>query len=307
MLHTADAWTVDASDSTKLAFVVFDLASIHGAPGTMANAFFHFGQGSMRHCAHWWIEVAIVPDTTWQMNMQNRYVPPASEVVGTLAHTDTRCMKGPWVCRCDPLAQVDVTSHVRSALNSTNKLGLRFRFLRRRGSVGGFDVAFPTVAEGIVLELRGLHGGRVTPEPDLGGSTTPVPDPVVDPCNQIACARQCLDECGWDSAQHACVENGNTSTAEVEANLCRAEGSSEQDEPVWVTQFVVLGVTAVLLLLMQVSAAVYRPEEQKIPLVVEIITYFSMLDIVTDITYVSTEPFFSSQLKSAAVAFCAMP
>ena len=97
-----------------------------------------------------------------------------------------------------------------------------------------------------------------------------------------------------------------TFDAEGAATAAAAKLQEEQDA-IRTTQFVVLGVTAVLLLLMQASAAVYRPEEQQIPVVVEIITYFSMLDIVTDITYVSTEPFFFSQLKSAAVAFCAMP
>ena len=72
-------------------------------------------------------------------------------------------------------------------------------------------------------------------------------------------------------------------------------------------QLIIFFVTAVVLFIMQAAARSYRDADPGLPMSVEVITYFSMLDLVTDITYVSTEPWHNETLQSFGILFCIMP
>lgn len=100
---------------------------------------------------------------------------------------------------------------------------------------------------------------------------------------------------------------GANCAGNFEADAASARAADEAASERETTQLIVLCVVALFLLIAQVSARYNRDGSHLLPYSVEVITYFSMLDLVTDITYVSTEDFYNGTLKSFGIVFVLMP
>ena len=100
---------------------------------------------------------------------------------------------------------------------------------------------------------------------------------------------------------------GTDCAGNTEADAAAASAAEEAESERETTQLIITFVVAFILLIAQVSARYSRDESQWLPLSVEVISYFSMLDLVTDITYVSTENFYNGTLKSFGIVFVLMP
>jgi hypothetical protein len=46
---------------------------------------------------------------------------------------------------------------------------------------------------------------------------------IGDACSTVRCARDCNNECGWDSNSLRCIQGKLTSTSEFESNPCTPE------------------------------------------------------------------------------------
>lgn len=119
----------------------------------------------------------------------------------------------------------------------------------------------------------------------------------------LAAAKQALDRA--DTAKTAASTAYTTAlddaaSAERECLLLSQEGIDSQT--------IVLIVAFILLAIAQGGARFTRQYDQhKVSLTVEVIVFFSILDQITDATYVITETFRSGTLKALGTTFCILP
>ena len=110
----------------------------------------------------------------------------------------------------------------------------------------------------------------------------------------------------------AVVISGNCLSANIKRETCESPSKST-------IQFIVLGAAAFVLLLIQTWARMQRRRarpsetgpmsafEVEVPLMVEVIAFFSMLDLITDVTYLTTEEWANAELEAVATLSVVTP